>query len=267
MLLVNDQPYPLQAGLRLADVVAAVMPRADVWLVNGVQRPGETLLAEGDVVRLIRKGEIPSAMDMEEALRRRHTPAICERLGRARVGIMGLGGLGSAVAVSLAKVGVGRLLLADSDYVDLTNIHRQYYFIDQIGEKKTAALQKTLVRSNPFVMVETVDIRLTASTIVQIFQGVDVLVECFDDSVMKATALRTALTAMPKVAYVGASGVAGYGSSNTLVTRRIRPRVYVVGDDTSDVADCGTLMAPRVGIAAQHQANQVVRLLLGLDEA
>jgi sulfur carrier protein ThiS adenylyltransferase len=60
--------------------------------------------------------------------------------------------------------------------------------------------------------------------------------------------------------------VAGHGDSNAIRTRRLRPRVYVVGDGESAAQPGQGLMAPRVGIAAHHQANQVIRLLLGVEE-
>ncbi len=267
MLLVNNQQVPFTPGLRLGDLADRFKPQADVLLLNGRQANPETLLQDGDHCILIKRGEIPSALDVDQALRQRHSPEVHERLRRAIVGIMGLGGLGSAVAVSLVKVGIGQLRIADFDIVELSNIHRQHYFIDQIGMTKAAALKSNLVRINPFVAVTPLEIELTAKNIPRLFAGVDVLVECFDDPAMKAAALRTALSRMESTPYVGSSGMAGYGSGNSIITRRVRPRVYIVGDDTTDVQTCGSLLAPRVGIAAHHQANQVVRLLLGIDRA
>jgi sulfur carrier protein ThiS adenylyltransferase len=203
---------------------------------------------------------------MERALTARHHNDIQQQFHQAKVGIMGLGGLGSAVAISLVKIGIGQLILADFDVVVLSNIHRQHYFIDQIGLLKTAALKKTLVRSNPFVAIRTLNVKLSEQSIPRLFTGVDVLVECFDNPAMKAAALRSVLQQMPDTSYVGSSGMAGYGSGNTILARRIKPRVYIIGDNTSEVGDDTPLFAPRVGIAAQHQANQVVRLLLGIDE-
>ena len=207
----------------------------------------------------------PGRQEMEEVLARRHGREVQERIGRAVVGIMGLGGLGSSVAVALVRIGIGKLLLADYDAVELSNLNRQYYFADQIGLPKTVALRDTLLRINPHVCLETIHERLTEERIPLLFQGVDVLVECFDDPVMKPAALRAALTGLKGVAYVGASGMAGFGDNNRIVTRRLYPRVYLVGDEESEIGPNQGLMAPRVGIAAHHQANQVLRLLLGVD--
>ena len=266
MLTVNESSYPYQEGMRLGDLAAELKPGADMLVLNGAPAPGDALLQDGDICSLIKVGEIPSALDMERALEARHSRKFQHRFKRATVGIMGLGGLGSAVALSLVKIGIGKLIISDYDVVVLSNIHRQHYFIDQIGLKKTVALKKTLLRVNPFVAIKTLDVKLTEQSIPRLFDGVDVLVECFDDPAMKAAALRSVLQHLPETGYVGASGMAGHASGNTIICRRIKPRVYLVGDNTSDVKNSGSLLAPRVGIAAHHQANQVVRLLLGIDE-
>ncbi len=266
MLTVNERPYPYREGIRLGDLAAELKPGADVLVLNGAPAPPDALLQDNDSCSLIKVGEIPSALDMQRALKARHSPEFQHRFKRATVGIMGLGGLGSAVALCLVKIGIGKLILSDYDVVVLSNIHRQHYFLDQIGLKKTIALKKTLVRINPFVAIKTLDSKLSEQSIPGLFKEVDVLVECFDNPAMKAAALRTVLQHMPDTGYIGASGMAGCESGNTIICRRIKPHVYIVGDNKSDVKSHGSLFASRVGIAAHHQANQVVRLLLGIDE-
>ena len=264
MLKVNERDYPFTEGMRLGELADRLKPGADILVLNGAPASRDSLLQDGDICSLIKIGEIPSALDMDHTLAARHGREIQHRVKQATVGIMGIGGLGSAVALSLAKIGIGRLILADHDVVVLSNIHRQHYFIDQIGMKKTVALKKTLVRVNPFVSITALDIKLTEKNIPKLFGDVDVLVECFDDPAMKAQALRTALQHLPETGYIGASGVAGYGDANTITCRKIRDRVFLVGDGASDARDSSGLFAPRVGVAAHHQANQVVRLILGL---
>ena len=70
------------------------------------------------------------------------------------VGIAGLGGLGSAVVVALARIGVGRLVLVDFDVVEPSNLNRQQYFVDQLGQHKTLALQENLKRINPYIQID-----------------------------------------------------------------------------------------------------------------
>ncbi|MBI5558318.1 MAG: sulfur carrier protein ThiS adenylyltransferase ThiF [Deltaproteobacteria bacterium] len=209
---------------------------------------------------------MPDRKDIAAILAERHGPEIQARIEQGVVGVMGLGGLGSSVAAALVRIGIGKLLLADYDTVELSNLNRQYYFADQIGLPKTVALRDTLLRINPYVCLETIHERLTEERIPLLFKGVDVLVECFDDPAMKPAALRAARGSLRGIGYVGASGMAGFGDNNRIVTRRIYPRVYLVGDSEAEVGPNQGLMAPRVGIAAHHQANQALRLLLGVDE-
>lgn len=264
MLQVNERPYEFHSGLRLDDLARRVKPDADVFILNGFPVPPATELHDGDHCWLIRRGERIGPTEMEHLLYARHTPGVQDKVKNSVIGIMGLGGLGSVVAVALARIGVGTLLLADYDVVEPSNLNRQQYFIDQVGMKKTDAMRQNLSRVNPYLQVEVFDGELTEANIPLIFGHVDVLVECFDGARMKAAALRAALTTMPEVGYVGASGLAGFEANDLITTRRLRPNVYVVGDGEAEARPGQGLMAPRVGIAAHHQANQVLRILLGL---
>lgn len=266
MLQVNERPIPFQQGMRVRDLVLAVKPDADLMIINGFSAHPDTKLEDGDHCWLIKRGEVPTYDEMNHLLYARHTPGVHEKIKHSTVGVMGLGGLGSSVAVALARMGVGKLVLADYDVVEPTNLNRQQYFIDQLGQRKTAALKANLTRINPYVAVDTIDEVLTEESIVQYFQAVDVLAECFDDAAMKAAALRAILRGAEQIGYVGSSGVAGYGDNNTIKTKRLFPKVFLVGDGESAAEPGQGLMAPRVGIAAHHQANQIVRLLLGEDE-
>jgi sulfur carrier protein ThiS adenylyltransferase len=202
---------------------------------------------------------------MESLLVARHTPGVHKIVQKASVGIMGLGGLGTVVAGALARVGIGRLILADFDVVEPSNLNRQQYSISQIGMLKTKALKENLLQMNPYLGLETVDDPLTEESIPVVFKSVDVLAECFDDPEMKAAALSAVLINMPGIGYVGSSGLAGYGENNSIQTQKIRGNFYIIGDGTSAAGPGQGLMAPRVGIAAHHQANQILRILLGKD--
>lgn len=263
MFWINERPHPFVEGLRIANLVASEKPGADLYIINGFPVTVDTEVCDGDHCWLIRRGEMPTSEEFDFLLHARHTPGVHEKVRKATVAIMGIGGLGSTVAVALARVGVGKLVLADFDVVEPTNLNRQHYFFDQIGMKKTQALRETIGRINPHLEVEIVDERLTGKSIVQIFRDMDVLIECFDDAVMKAEALRVALTDLKGIGYIGSSGVAGYGDNNSIRTSRIAERVYLVGDGESAAAPGQGLMAPRVGIAAHQQANQALRILLG----
>ncbi len=260
-IMVHEQEREVASGTTLADIGTA-FPGSDLFIVNGCQVTAAYRLQNGDECWCLTKGAVVSEEELKRLLYLRHTPGVQKVISRAVVGIMGLGGLGSAVAGALARIGMGRLILADYDIVDPTNLNRQQYFVDQIGMKKTDALAANLRRMNPYVDLTLHDCRLTAENIPTLFAGADVLVECFDDPAMKAAAFRLALTDMKTMGYVGSSGVAGFADNNLITTVCHRPYVFVVGDGESESKPGQGLMAPRVGIAAHHQANQVLRILL-----
>jgi len=265
-ITVNEQRIMFRQGSTIAELAALVKPGADLFVINGFPVGPETTVQPEDICWVIKKGEVPSAQEMKTMLYARHTPGVQEKLEQCTVGIMGLGGLGSLVAVALARIGIGKMVMADYDVIDPTNLNRQQYFCDQIGMKKTAALRQNIVRINPYVILEVHDVLLTEENIPQIFNKVDALAECFDDPRMKAAGLRAARNNLPNIAYVGSSGLAGYGDNNTIRTKKLFPGVYIVGDGETAAGPGVGLMAPRVGIAAHHQANQIVRLLLGVAD-
>ncbi len=92
-----------------------------------------------------------------------------EKLKKATVGIAGLGGLGSTLAVALTRAGIGRLIIADFDKIEPSNLNRQHYFIEQVGQYKVDALTENLQRINPDVKVDGHIIKLTEENIPQIF--------------------------------------------------------------------------------------------------
>ena len=185
-------------------------------------------------------------------------------LERALVGIAGAGGLGSNCAQHLVRAGVRRLVVADFDVVCESNLNRQFFFRDQLGLKKVAALKANLLRIDPEAEVEAVDVRLDAAAARTLFAGCDVVVEAFDAVAAKAMLLGAL---MPLgVRLVTASGLAGWGRSNAIRLRRMGARVVVVGDGETSVGTAGLAPAsPRVGIAAAMEANAVVAWLLGAD--
>jgi sulfur carrier protein ThiS adenylyltransferase len=259
---VNERPMAVEDGLTLEGLRDRAKPDADVVTLNGGIPSGDPILVDGDGVCLIRRGEIPDPAELDALMAARHTPGVHAKLARAAVGIAGLGGLGSAVAVALARIGVGRLVLADFDVVEPSNLNRQQYFVDQIGMLKTDALRANLQRIHPGVRCVTHAVRLVPDNIPEIFADVEVLVEAFDRADQKVMLLQAFAAARPGAPIVAASGLAGHGDEATLAVRRVGPHLYVVGDlETAARPGCG-LMAPRVGIAAHMQANAVLRLLV-----
>jgi sulfur carrier protein ThiS adenylyltransferase len=239
----------------------------DVVILNGYQLSADADLKEGDTVCVIRKGVMPGRDELESMMAARHTPGVHEKLKAARVAIAGLGGLGSNIAVSLARIGVGELLLVDHDVVEPSNLNRQSYYISHLGQKKTEALKSQLVEINCFINIKTVDAFIDENNVAGLFRGYDIVCEAFDNPYSKAMLVSTLLSSAPNVKIVAASGLAGYGSSNDIKTAASFGRVYVCGDKSSAAEPGRGLMSPRVQICAGHQANMVLRLILGITEA
>lgn len=259
---LNEQTLEVETSTTLYQLRDGHKPDADLLILNGFPADGDIELNNGDQVVLISRGEVPTAKEYQALLTARHTPGVHERVRDARVGIAGVGGLGSNIAVALARVGVGTLVLADFDVVEPSNLNRQHYFSDQIGLPKVEALQQTLARINPYVKVEIHHGLLEAQNIPTLFDGVTVMVEAFDAADQKAMLVETFRTRFPETPLVAASGMAGFAPSNSIVTRRAGHNFYLVGDGQTAARPGEGLMAPRVGIAAHHQANAVLRLLL-----
>jgi sulfur carrier protein ThiS adenylyltransferase len=265
-LRINEKPADIADGLTLRAAAKLYKEGADVLILNGFPAPADTVLHGGDELYLIRRGEVPTEDELESLMASRHTPGVHARLKQAVVGIAGVGGLGSAAAIALARVGVGRLVIADFDVVEPSNLNRQQYFIDQIGCYKVDALACNLRRINPYVTVESYRELLGPENIPVIFSDCRIVVEAFDRADMKAMLVNTVLESMPQSIVVAASGLAGFGPNNSIATRKVSRRLYLTGDSVSEAAPGSGLMAPRVGIAAHHQANQVVRILLGEEQ-
>lgn len=238
----------------------------DIVILNGFQIDSDRPLAEGDCLVIIRKGAMPAREELECMMMARHTPQVHRKLKEGRVAIAGLGGLGSNIAVMLARVGVGQLLLVDFDVVEPSNLNRQSYYIRHLGMPKTAALEEQLAQINPFIRVETRTIRVEAGNVVELFGGYQILCEAFDRPEAKAMLVNTALAVLPEVKIVAASGMAGLASSNLIRTKRPMDRFYLCGDFETGAGVGTGLMAPRVQICAGHQANMILRLLAGEEE-
>ncbi|RLF32796.1 MAG: sulfur carrier protein ThiS adenylyltransferase ThiF [Thermoplasmata archaeon] len=187
---------------------------------------------------------------------------IREKLQESSVGIAGLGGLGSNAAVSLARAGVGRLVLVDFDKVEESNLSRQYYFQDQVGRLKTEAIKENIERINPRVMVEIFNCKLEKGSMERLFKDVDVVIEALDDAEMKTAFIEEVLQKLPGKPVVAASGVAGYGRCDSITTKRLG-NLYMCYDEGAPSSEESVLIAPRVALMANWEANLAVEIILG----
>jgi len=201
---------------------------------------------------------------MEAAMWARNVPGVQEQLKSGKVAVAGLGGLGSHIAVMLARIGVGKLLLVDFDRVELSNLNRQHYDLSHIGLPKAVALKIQLEAISPFVEIETNVVKVTQSNALEIFRGYPVVCEAFDAAENKAM-LVNALLEGGEARIVAASGMAGVGSANAIQTRQVMKNLYICGDSAPSPYEHIGFMAPRVMVCAGHQANMAARLLMDME--
>lgn len=209
---------------------------------------------------------IPTKEEMQRALEARHGTTLQAKFAKSTVAICGLGGLGSNIAVSLARAGIGRLILIDFDKVELSNLHRQQYKADQIGCYKTEALRENLQEIAPYTDIVTHTVRVTEENLRELLQDADIICEAFDGAEEKAMLVNGVLEQLHTKYLIAASGMAGLGSANSIKTRKVMERFYLCGDGVSDVAEDIGLVAPRVMLCAAHQAQMVLRILSGENE-
>jgi len=236
-----------------------------IVILNGFQTADDFPLKDGDEVFFIAKGKMPDQEEFEAMLSARHTPQVYEKVKHAHVAVAGLGGLGSNIAVSLARTGVGHLHLVDYDVVEPSNLNRQQYKIRHLGMPKTEALKMELAEINPFITVTVDTVKVTASNVRQLFAQEEIVCEAFDNAEAKALLVNSLLENSPQKKIVAGSGMAGYESSNNIETKRLMKNLYLCGDGATEARVGRGLMAPRVSICAGHQANMVLRLILGID--
>jgi sulfur carrier protein ThiS adenylyltransferase len=177
------------------------------------------------------------------------------------VGIAGLGGLGSNAAVSLARAGIGRLVLIDFDIVEEENLNRQYYFLDQIGKSKVEAIEENIKRINPEIELELHKLELKKGSMSKLFSNVDVIIEALDDAKIKTEFIEEILLILPNKSIVSASGVTGYGNSDRLITKKLG-KLYLCYDAKALSSEDDMLYAPRVCLIANWEANLAIEILL-----
>jgi len=259
---VNENEVSVKDDISTGEIRQDFKPDADIIIQNGHIVPEESRISDGDVIYLIKRGEKPTESEMEHLLYARHTPKVAERLKKCKMAVCGLGGLGSNIALSLARMGVGELMLIDFDVIIPSNINRQQYYIHQIGMKKTDATLENLKMVNPYIKYDIKDLFIDSGNVPTLFDGYDVIIEAFDSASSKAMLISEASRAYPDSLIIGASGVAGLGEFEKFRVVNVGKNVKLIGDFVSEAKIGQGLMATRVSIAANIQANLAVRHVL-----
>ncbi|MBR5505370.1 MAG: thiamine biosynthesis protein ThiF [Clostridia bacterium] len=204
---------------------------------------------------------IPTKEEWIQALNDRHGIEFQEKISSTTVAVCGLGGLGSNIAIALARAGIEKLILIDFDKVDITNLHRQQYKANQIGISKAEALKYNLKEINPYLEAQIHTVRLDENNAKDILSNADIICEAFDNAEAKANIVNFVLSEMPEKYIVAASGMSGLDSANLVKTRKVSKRFYLCGDEVSDVKDGIGLVSSRVMLCAAHQAHTVLRII------
>ena len=202
---------------------------------------------------------------LQQALHKGLTAEQSQRLQTAKVAIVGLGGLGSNVALWLARLGVGQLLLYDFDKVELSNLNRQYYFLEDVGQYKAIALLRHLKAVNPYGNYCSEVVRLTEDNLPELLSEAHIVCEALDKPEAKALLVNGVLESFPDKYLVSASGLAGFASSASMQVRRVTPRFYLCGDGVSDMLQL-PLCGARVGLCAAQEALTIARIILQMED-
>ena len=192
---------------------------------------------------------------------RKTKKGIQKKLKGVKVGIAGIGGLGSNAAIALARAGVGHLVLVDFDRVEESNLDRQYYFSNQIGQLKVEALTATLKSINPHITIDAYPAKLEEGSMDIPFKEVDVIIEALDHAQTKTTFIEEILMKLPEKHLVAASGVAGYGNPDRIRTLH-SGHLHLCYDESAKSSEKDVLMAPHVALMANWEADLALEIIL-----
>lgn len=261
-ITVNGQARSVAPGSVTADIITNGSD--DLWLLNGFAVDGATPLKEGDALLRVSRTEAPDEATYDAVWNARYGKTIYNKLKSSHIPICGAGGLGSHIAISLARLGIGELTIIDKDVVDITNLGRQAYEMTDLGKPKVIALKDILHRINPFIKVNAVHTTINSSNFDNYLKGFPYIIEAFDSAENKAELTSYVLTHYPATTLIGASGVSGYDHPNTVQTKELFSRYYQTGEGHSE-STLG-LLAPRVMLCAAHEATMLLHLLLTQKE-
>ena len=201
---------------------------------------------------------------LQEELVNRCGSVAVAKLQAVRVAVVGLGGLGSNIAILFARMGISYMHLIDFDKVDVSNLHRQQYFVEQVGLCKTEALASTLRKINPYIKLKLSCVKLDENNLADLLKDEAIICEAVDKAETKALLVNEVLERFTDKVLVAASGMAGLGEGNLIQARHISKNLYLCGDGVSDCND-ESLYAARVALCAAQQAHLVQRIILGLE--
>lgn len=261
-ITVNGKELFIEKPLSIKNLILELNVDSDIFIANSFPVSLSYNIKNNDVITLIKKGSIPDKDYLEYQLISRQGLKEYNILKNSSVAVCGLGGLGSNAAISLARAGVGSLKLIDFDIVEPSNINRQVYFIEHIGKNKTDALKEIINKISPYINIETANIYLDETNIINELSGFNVILECFDNISSKMMLIEKCVNNMRDSYIIGASGVAGYYNTDKFTKKSLGSNCIIIGDFENEAGFNQGLYAPRVTAAANIQANETIRYLL-----
>jgi molybdopterin/thiamine biosynthesis adenylyltransferase len=189
-------------------------------------------------------------------------------LSEASVLVIGVGALGSPVALYLAGAGVGRMGLVDDDAVELSNLHRQLlHFTPDLGVAKAESAAAKLRYLNPDVVVEPYQMRVDAGNVSSLLEGQDLVVDCSDSFATRYAVNAACCAARVPLVEAGVLGMSGMVMSiKPGRTACYRCAFPAAPEDAPRCADAGVL-GPAAGVVGSLQALEAMKLLTGVAPA
>lgn len=198
--------------------------------------------------------------DFENALLRYLSQSELDRIQVIKVGIAGVGGLGSNIAHALVRTGFKHFIIADKDDVDASNLNRQFYSISDIGFSKVRMLEYHLREINPDVHITSFHTELNEGNIEELFRGCDIIFEAFDQAPLKAMVYERFIQSN-KLIVLG-NGMAGKTNRHQIIIKRIKDTIFTVGDGETEVGKDNPPLAPRVMTCAALMASVALDYVL-----
>ncbi len=187
-----------------------------------------------------------------------------EKIQKNKIGIAGLGGLGSNIANILVRTGFINFELIDFDLIEPSNLNRQNYFLNEVGLPKVEITALRLKHINPEIKITQAQIKLTKKNINNYFQDCNVIFEAFDNVESKKLILET-FGNSNKLLIFG-NGMAGITGEEIRV-KQIKKNIFLIGDGLTEVNEKNPPLAPRVIICAAKMSEIVIQQALGTSGA
>ena len=196
---------------------------------------------------------------MREEVLARQEDEVNKILEKASVSILGCGGLGSTIAMTLARCGLGKIYLYDFDKVELSNLNRQNYDQSDLGKSKVLQTKKKIKETIPYTEVYGEEIYITRENLDEISQRSDIFIEAFDKKEMKTMVFDYFLGKKDKK-LIMASSLSGLGDIHDIKIKNLA-NVCMVGDFRSTPEE--GLYLPYVGIVANIEALCAIKIIRG----